>query len=150
MAIQRESPYVQFNFLVDLGTGNTDSPQAGFQEMTFIGKDMNHPEDPSANSKKTRITKINGINKSVDVILKRGVISTPDLNQWLDEIRNGDKKSFRTVTIQLQDKDRASIVQTWKLRRARITKHTAGPLNAKGTDVAIEELVLAYEGLEVK
>jgi phage tail-like protein len=150
MAIQRDHPYVQFNFLVDLRTGNTNSPQAGFQEMSILWMDMIYPEDRSANSKKTRIMKINGINKFVDVILKRGVINSSDLNQWLDEIRNGDKKSFRTVTIQVQDKDRASIVQTWKLRRARITKHTAGPLNAKGTDVAIEELVLAFEGLEMK
>jgi len=150
MAIQRDHPYVQFNFLVDLGTGKTNSPQAGFQEMTIIGMDMTYPEVGSANSKKTRIMKINGINKFVDVILKRGVINSSDLNQWLDEIRNGDKKSFRTVTIQVQDKDRASIVLTWKLRRARITKHTAGPLNAKGTDVVMEELVLAFERLEMK
>ena len=42
------------------------------------------------------------------------------------------------------------MVRTWKLLRARITKHTSGPLNAKGTDVAMEELVLAYERLEME
>jgi len=35
-------------------------------------------------------------------------------------------------------------VQTWKLLRARIIKHTTGLFNANGTDVAMEELVLAY------
>ena len=40
-------------------------------------------------------------------------------------------------------------MQTWKLLRARIIKHTSGPLNAKGTDVAMEELVVAYERLEM-
>ena len=39
---------------------------------------------------------------------------------------------------------------TWKLLRARPIKHTSGPLNAKGTDVAMEELVLAYERLELE
>ena len=39
---------------------------------------------------------------------------------------------------------------TWRLRRARITKHVRGPLNAKGTDVAMEELTLAYERLEME
>ena len=43
-----------------------------------------------------------------------------------------------------------AIVQTWKLLRARIIKHTSGPLNAKGTDVAMEELVVAYERLEME
>ena len=32
MAVMRDRPYVQFNFLVDLGDGNTDGPAAGFQE----------------------------------------------------------------------------------------------------------------------
>jgi hypothetical protein len=41
-------------------------------------------------------------------------------------------------------------VQTWKLLRARIVKHTSGPFNAKGSDVAIEEIVLAYERLELE
>jgi hypothetical protein len=31
MAVLRELPYAQFNFLVDLGTGQTDGPEAGFQ-----------------------------------------------------------------------------------------------------------------------
>ena len=40
MAIQRDRPYVQFNFLVDLGTGNTDGADAGFQECTNIGMEV--------------------------------------------------------------------------------------------------------------
>jgi len=39
---------------------------------------------------------------------------------------------------------------TWILRRARIVKHTSGPFNAKGTDVAIEEITLAYERLDLE
>jgi phage tail-like protein len=148
MTIQDEHPYAQFDFLVDLGTGPTDFPQAGFQEVSGIQMDVTNSEHGSVNPKKTTIKKINGINKFTDVILKRGVISSPELNQWLDEIRNGDKKSFRNVTVTLQNKDHTSVIQTWKLVRARITKHTSGPLNAKGTDVAMEELVLTCEGLE--
>jgi hypothetical protein len=41
-------------------------------------------------------------------------------------------------------------VQTWKLLRARIVKLTSGPFNARGSDVAIEEIVLAYERLELE
>ena len=49
----------------------------------------------------------------------------------------------------LQDEAHAQVVQTWKLIRARIIKHVSGPLNAKGTDVAMEELTIAYERLEM-
>ena len=33
MAVLRDRPYSNFNFLVDLGTGNTDGPEAGFEEV---------------------------------------------------------------------------------------------------------------------
>ena len=35
MAEFRERPYSQFNYLVDLGTGDTDSAMAGFQEPPY-------------------------------------------------------------------------------------------------------------------
>jgi phage tail-like protein len=150
MAVMRERPYVQFNFLVDLGTGNTEGPQAGFQEISGIGMEVTVSEYRTGNSKENSVMKITGLNKSTDVTLKRGVIGSLDLYTWLDDIRNGNQNAMRNVVVQLQNEDHTAIVQTWKLLRARIIKHTSGPLNAKGTDVAMEELVLAYERLEME
>ena len=143
MAIQRDRRYVQFNFLVDLGTGNTDGADAGFQECTNIGMEVTVAEYRNGNEKENSVRKITGLNKATDVTMKRGVIGSLNLYQWLDQIRNGDQNAMRTVTIQLQNEDHSQTVQTWKLMNARITKHTSGPLNAKGTDVAMEELVVA-------
>jgi len=150
MAVLRDRPYVQFNFLVDLGDGVTDGPQAGFQELTGIGMEVTVAEYRAGNMKENSVQKITGINKSTDVTMKRGVIGSLDLYSWLDQIRNGDQKAFRTVTVKLQNEDHTQVVQTWKLLRARIIKHTSGPFNAKGTDVAMEELVLAYERLQME
>src|SRR5215510_10590810 len=150
MAVLRDRPYVQFNFLVDLGTGNTDGPEAGFQEISNIGMEVTVSEYRNGNSKENSVVKITGLNKATDVTLKRGVIGSLDLYQWLNDIRNGDQNALRTVTIQLQSEDHTQVIQTWKLLRARIIKHTSGPLNAKGTDVAMEELVLAYARLEME
>jgi phage tail-like protein len=150
MAVQRDRPYVQFNFLVDLGNGQADSPQGGFQECSNIGMEVTVAEYRTGNMRENSVQKITGINKSTDVTLKRGVIGSLDLYQWLDDIRNGNQKAFRNVTIQLQSEDHSQVVQTWKLNRARIIKHVSGPLNAKGTDVAMEELTLAYERLTME
>ncbi len=150
MAILRNRPYVQFNFTVDLGTGNTEGPQAGFQEISGIGMEITVAEYRAGNHKENSVMKINGMNKATDVTMKRGVIGSLDLYNWLNQIRNGDPDSLRTVTIQLMSEDHTQAVQTWKLLRARIIKHTSGPLNAKGTDVAMEELVVAYERLEME
>lgn len=72
------------------------------------------------------------------------------LYKWLDGIRNGDQSALRTVTIRLQSEDRSATVMTWKLLRARIVKHTSGPMNARSSELAMEELVLAYERLELE
>ena len=150
MAVLRERPYAEFNFLVDLGTGNTDGPQAGFQEIGPISMSVDTIEYRNGNERENSVRKITGLNKCSDVTLRRGIIGSLDLYQWLNDIRNGDQAALRTVTIQLMNEDHTASVVTWKLLRARIVKHTSGPLNAKGRDVAMEEITLAYERLEME
>ena len=150
MAVSRDRPYTNFNFLVDLGDGVTEGPHAGFQEVSAISMSVDVIEYRNGNAKETSVVKITGLNKATDVTMKRGIIGSLSLYQWLDQIRNGDQQALRTVVIQLQNEDHTAVVHTWKLLRARIIKHTSGPFNAKGTDVAMEELVLAYERLEME
>jgi phage tail-like protein len=150
MAVLRERPYVQFNFLVDLGTGDTEGPEAGFQECSNIGMEVTVAEYRNGNEKENSVRKITGLNKVSDVTLKRGVIGSLALYQWLNDIRNGDQNALRTVRISLMSEDHTSVVMTWILLRARIIKHTSGPFNAKGSDVAMEEITLAYERLEIE
>jgi phage tail-like protein len=150
MSTLRDRPYLQFNFLVDLGDGVTDGPRAGFEEVSGIGMEVAVSEYRAGNSKENNVIKLTGLNKCTDVTMKRGVIGALDLYDWLDQIRNGDQKALRTVTVQLQNEDHTDVVQTWKLLRARIVKHTSGPFNARSSDVVLEELVLAYERLELE
>lgn len=149
MAVMRENPYSQFNFLVDLGTGITEGPDAGFSEVSGLGMEVTVAEYRNGNDRENSVRKITGLNKTADVTLKRGLIGSLTLYKWLNEIRNGSQAAARTVTIYLLDEERQPVM-TWKLLRARIVKHTSGPFNAKGTDVAMEEMVLAYERLEME
>ena len=150
MAVLRERPYVQFNFLVNLGDGVTAGAQAGFQEISNVGMEMSVAEYRNGNEKENSVRKITGLNKATDVTMKRGVIGSLTLYNWLNDIRNGNQNALRNIVVQLQNEDHTQVVQTWKLLRARIIKHTSGPMNAKGTDVAMEELVVAYERLEME
>lgn len=150
VAIQRDRPYAQFNFLIDLGTGNANGPDGGFQEVTNIDMDATVAEVRSRNEKEHSARKIAGLGKSADVTMKRGVMGSPSLSKWLEQIRHGDHDALRTITISLQNEEHTAVVKTWKLLRARIIKHISGPFNAKGNDVAMEELTLAYERLELE
>ena len=103
MAVLRERPYVQFNFLVDLGTGNTDGPEAGFQECSGIGMEVTVAEYRNGNEKENSVRKITGLNKATDVTLKRGVIGSLDLYSWLNDIRNRSQSAIRNVIVHLQN-----------------------------------------------
>ena len=74
MAVLRDRPYVQFNFLVDLGDGVTDGPHAGFSEVSGIGMDVAVIEYRTGNSKENNVTKLTGLNRVSNVTLKRGLI----------------------------------------------------------------------------
>ena len=150
MAVLRDNPYAQFNFLVDLGTGNTDGPEAGFQECSEIAMSIDVIEYRNGNDKANNVRKLPGLARAGDVTLKRGIIGSLNLYEWVDQVRNGDPGARRNVVIQLLSEDHAQVVLTWKLLGTIPVKLSAGPLNAKGTDVAIEELTLAYERLELE
>ena len=77
MAVQRDRPYNQFNFLVDLGTGDTDGPDAGFQEISGIGMEVAVTEYRNGNERENQVRKITGLAKYANVTLKRGVIGSP-------------------------------------------------------------------------
>lgn len=150
MAVKRERPYAQFNFLIDLGAGATDGPQAGFQECSEIGMFVDVLEYRNGNEKEDSVRKLTGLTRYPDVTLRRGIIGSLDLYQWLNDIRNGNQMAYRTVTVQLMNEDHTAVVQEWKLLRARIIKHVSGPFNARASDVAMEELTLAYERLDME
>lgn len=150
MATLRERPYNRFNFLVDLGDGNTEGPDAGFAEVSGLAMNVEVIEYRNGNSRENETMKITGLARVSDVTLRRGLIGSLKLYQWIDQIRNGDQNALRTVTIQLLDEQHTTVVMTWKLLRARIVKHASGPFNAKGGDVAMEEMVLAFERLEIE
>jgi len=150
MAVPRDKPYAQFNFLVDLGTGNPEGVEGGFQECSAISTSVDVIEYRNGNDRENNPRKITGLNRVADVTLRRGLIGSLALYQWLDAIRNGDQNAVRNVTIQLMSEDHTAAVMTWKLRGARIVRYSTGPLNALGTDVAMEEMTLAYERLEME
>ncbi|HXH78137.1 phage tail protein [Nocardioides sp.] len=150
MATTRDNPYGSFNFLVDFSNGDSASVLAGFQEVSGMNIEVTSADYRNGNSKVNRPVKVNGVYKVGDVTFKRGVMGSLDLYQWVDDVRKGAKVQ-RSVTISLQDEAHEGPVMTWKLTNARPIRYTAPSLNAKtGTDVAIEELVLSIEDIEIE
>jgi phage tail-like protein len=128
----RDRPYMQFNFLVNLG-GGTDpgSVQGGFQEVTGLSTELAQSDYRVGNAP------------------HNNVINPTALFDWLNEVREGNPQARRTITVELQSEDHRTVAR-WTLNEARPTKYTLGALNAKGNDAAIEEFAVTYERLQVE
>ena len=151
MAIQRDIPYSVFNYLVNLGDGSEATVLGGFSEVSGLNAEVTVAEYRAGNAKTNYVTKIPAITKAGDVTLKRGVIGADNIYVWLEQVRNGDIAAKRNVEIKLTSENPANqtAVVTWKLINAMPIKWTGPTLTAKGgTDVAMEELVLAVEHIE--
>ena len=152
MATQRDRPYSQFNFTVQIGNDSGTGTNAGFQEVSGLGTEIHMAEYRAGNWSDNSPIKVNGSYKVPDITLKRGVVGELALlHAWLKAVRDGgnDKSVLLTVTINLMSEDRTTVAQTWTLTNARPMKYTGPSLTGKGTDVAIEELVLASEHIEI-
>jgi phage tail-like protein len=80
------------------------------------------------------------------VVLKRGMTTTRDLFKWFELVGN-DSYAYRlAATITMFDRAGKGVF-SWKLEKALPVKCKAADLNAKSTEVGIEELHLAHEGL---
>lgn len=80
------------------------------------------------------------------VVLKRGMTTTRDLWQWFQLVAGGAYAYRLAVEIQMRNAA-GDAVLTWHLARALPVKFKAADLNARGSEVGIEELHLAHEGL---
>jgi phage tail-like protein len=145
----RVTPYGAFNFLVNLnGPRGPEEPLGGFSDVSGLGTEMTIAEYRNGNDAENHVRKVPGVHKVSDVTLKRGIVNSSDLWDWIDDVRRNGVTGQRDVTITLRD-EAGQDVESWTLRGVVPMKYTGPTFAAKGGgDVAMEELVLSAEGLE--
>jgi phage tail-like protein len=144
VAVQRDNPYLNFNFTVDIGAGD----ELGFSEAEVPSGEIEVIEYREGADRVNTARKLPGLAKYPNVTLKRGVTGRTDLFEWWKSVRDGQVQR-RNVTITLLDEQRQPVVR-WLLRNAWPVKIEGPSLNATGNEVAIETLELAHEGLEIE
>jgi phage tail-like protein len=155
MAVIRENgnPYGAFNFLVTVDRfGDPAGVQAGFQEISGLGMELTEAEYRNGNEPENHVRKMNGLYKVTDVTLKRGIVGFTAFFDWIKDVRDGKQDGVRSQVIiaLLDEAHNETPVMTWTLSNAKPKSYKGATLNAKGgTDVAIEELVLSCEKLDV-
>ncbi|HMS66340.1 MAG TPA: phage tail protein [Ignavibacteria bacterium] len=134
-------PLPNYHFIVQWGGENV-----GFTEVTGLDIIIDVIEYRSGSSPVQSVTKMPGLIKYSNIILKRGIVKgDTDFYKWINTIRQSTVER-RDIVISLLNENHEPVM-TWKARNSFPVKYSGPDLNAKSSEVAIETLELAHEGL---
>jgi phage tail-like protein len=133
-------PFVNFNFRVEID-GIT---RAAFHEVSGLDSTIDVIEHREGGATTPR--KLAGQTKHSNIVLRWGMTADPEFHEWHRTVVDG-AVDRRNGSVVLLDR-RGTEVARWNFVRAWPAKYTGPSLSAEATDVAIESVELAHEGLE--
>lgn len=126
-------PVSNANFLVDLGLGDPEAPEAGFAEVLLpplrTGEDETGLGPPR-------------------LVLRRGVSGALDLYAWWDKSRRARRPQPRDVTVTLLGPEGRPVMR-WRFGNARPAALSYSPLRASEGAVLMETIEIAFDTMQV-
>jgi len=92
--------------------------------------------------------KLPGQTKHSNLSLKRGYTDDKQLFKWYEDVMTGRTEKIRRNISVIQINMQGQEVLRWNIFQAFPVKYTAPSFNAKGNDLSIETLEVAYERIE--
>ncbi len=139
----RTDPYGAFNFLVEIDGVTV----AGFSEVGGLSCESDVVEYRKGDGDIT-VTKLPGLKKFTNVSLKRGFTAGEELWNWRKTVMDGVTERQSGTIVLLNEAREAAI--KWTFREGWPSKWEGPAFNAKTSEVAIETLEIACEGLEME
>ncbi|MFJ3902869.1 phage tail protein [Streptomyces sp. NPDC090025] len=138
---QRVDPYRNFNFLVEL----EGIAQGSFLECSGLGSTTEVIETREGGDN-TTVRKLPGRTSFSDITLKWGLTDSTELWDWRQLVIDGNvlRKNGSVIVYDLANRTE---VTRWNFVQAWPVKWEGSHFSTKGTDLAIDTLVLAHEGL---
>jgi phage tail-like protein len=143
MPSARQDPYLDFNFVVEIDQVTS----AGFSEAELPGGRIEAIAYREGADKTSAARLLPGRVEYGPLVLRRGFAGDATLFNWWRSVAQGSLDR-RNVSVILLDEQRQEVAR-WNIRRAWPTKWAGPSLKALGNEVAIEELELAHEGIEL-
>ena len=133
-------PVSNANFLVDLGLGDPEAPEAGFAEVLLPPLRSKEDDTDLAPAR---------------LVLRRGVNGALDLYGWWDKCRRTSRTSLtsrpqpRDVTVTLLGADLTPVMR-WRFSNARPVALSYSPLRASEGTVLMETIEIAFDAMKVR
>ncbi len=139
-----EYPLPKFHFQVDWG-----GTRINFQEVSGLAVEVDVIEYREGASPDYAPIKMPGLRKYGNITLKRGIVQGDnEFFQWWNTIQL-HKVERRDITISLLNEEHNPVV-VWKVRNAFPVKIVWSDLKATASEVALESLEIACEGIVVQ
>lgn len=141
-------PMTTLHFSVSWGDSQNTS---SFSEVSGLTMEAEVVEYRGGADPQLTTTKQPGLKKFSNVTLKRGIAPVEAGNglfEWYNSILAGTVQR-RPVTVSLLNEARDPVM-TWKIKEAWPVKLEGPGLKSTGTDVAIESVEFACEGIEIE
>lgn len=136
-------PLVNFHFKVEWG-----GSRIGFSEVSGLNFEHEVVEYREGSSAGYQTIKMPGMRKNSNIILKRGSYNGDiEFFQWLNTVALNQVER-RDITISLLDENHDPLV-VWKLKNSWPVALRYGELNAIKSEILIESLELAHEGISL-
>lgn len=137
-------PLPKFHFQVDWG-----GTQIGFTEVSGLEVETEIIEYRHGASPEYSKTKMPGMQKFANITMKRGTFQGDnEFYDWYNAIQLNNPER-RNITITLLNENHEPVV-VWKLKNVWPTKLQCTDLNSDTSEVAIETIELAHEGMVIE
>jgi len=134
------TPYGKFRYKVEI-----DGLEAGgFSEASGFDASIDVIEYREGDMVQTPM-KLPGLKKYGNITLKQGVADSMVMYEWMIAGVEGEVER-KTITITILDETETATA-SWQVINAWPAKYTAPDFNATTSDVAIESLEIAHEGM---
>jgi phage tail-like protein len=141
---KRNDPLGQFNFLIEID----GVVKGGFTEASGLTTDTNVVEYREGQEQSLTTRKLPGLMKYNNIVLKRGWTRDRSLWEWRRKVIEG-KTQRASGAIVLLDEARNEALR-WNFTEGWPSKWEGPALNAKTSEVAVETLEIAHEGLTLE
>lgn len=133
-------PHGKFRFKVEID-GLT---AGGFSEVSGFDASIDVIEYREGDKVQTPL-KVPGLKKYGNITLKQGLMESDVLYKWMEEgfEKDVNRKTITITLMNIAGEDAAS----WQVINAWPTKYTAPDFNATSSEIAIETLEIAHEGM---
>lgn len=158
-----ETPLHVFNFVVEfvedsLSPGSSSDPvvlcRGAFSECSGLEASMEPKEITEGGRNVGTLQRVGAVTFST-VVLKRGITATRDLSRWFELVSGGSYAHRLTATVTLygppapSGSEERQVRLAVELKRCLPSKLKLPDLDATATEVGIEELHLAHEGMRM-